>query len=348
MFKRLLLVGLLAVMLVSPGFADIPKCNGKDCIVNCSDDNCVPKETQQCTYSTLSSYGGDAGSVLLKAVWAPHEYSCGAGFYLKVTADSVSCEQCLENNYCPRFVNVPFDVMGGADYGLNSCPETFPESVAGAKTQADCYKTASVSCSVAHPYTFGNGTAVYYNDTVSCRKYAGDNSGCKLVNADSCDFEKLICDSGFIQEEVDGELRCLTANVSCLAGTYLPKGERTCSECPEDSYCAGSGDTAFTVSATQDQGIMTCDAGLKSPRGSYSVDDCGYIVHFGNNPDDKLYLHATQRTHPSLAVDIKGQTWFADMTPMDEGAKNMYETTTKTLHVVVDGTEYTVHTTIFE
>ena len=106
------------------------------------------------------------------------------------------------------------------------------------------------------------------------------------------------------------------------------------------------------VSATEDQGITgVCSGKLKSPYGSTSEDDCGYVLHFGDGAGDKLYLHATKRTSPSLAVQIDGQVWYADMTELNDSddAKVLYKDySNKKLHAVVNGQEYTVHTSILE
>ena len=351
MFKRLLLVGMLAVMLVSPGFAAVPSCDGQSCVVDCSSGNCEAKETQKCDYSTIGSYGGNAADVWLRAVWEPHKYSCGAGYYLKVTPDSAGCAECLPDHYCPRFTNVPFD-ESEVDYNLNNCPEGYTKSDAGAAAKSDCYKMVTVSCAEKNPYVYGNGVAVYTNEEVWCRQYYGNNSGCQLAKPDDCKIAELACAPGFIQEEIDGELHCVTSTVVCEAGKYLEKGKRKCSVCPENSFCAGSGDEGFLVSATEDQGITgVCSGKLKSPYGSTSEDDCGYVLHFGNGAGDKLYLHAKPRTYPSLAVQIDGQVWYADMTPLDssDDAKVLYEGySNKKLHTIVNGQEYTVHTSILE
>lgn len=351
MFKRLLLVGMLAVMLVSPGFAAVPSCDGQSCVVDCSNGECKAKETQKCDYSTISSYGGNTADVWLRAVWEPHKYSCGAGYYLKVTPDSAACAECLPDYYCPSFSNVPFN-EDESDYNLNSCPEGYTKSDAGATAKSDCYKMVAVSCAEKNPYTYGNGSAVYKNEQIWCKQYYGSDSGCQLNKPDDCEIERLACASGFIQEEINGELRCMTSNVVCAAGKYLKKGERDCSVCPENSFCAGSGDEGFLVSATEDQGITgVCSGKLKSPYGSTSEDDCGYVLHFGDGAGDKLYLHAKKRTSPSLAVQIDGQVWYADMTELNDSddAKVLYKDySNKKLHAVVNGQEYTVHTSILE
>ena len=176
------------------------------------------------------------------------------------------------------------------------------------------------------------------------------------MNPGSCEIASLNCDEGYMQQEVDGELKCVNAvNIVCAAGTYLKKGESECTTCPENSYCAGSGDGGFNVSATEDQGIATCTAPLKSPRGATSLNDCGYILRVGDNPADKLYLHADKRTSPSLAVRIpndvtNNEVWYADMTELTtpDAAKTLNDASNKKFHVMVGDKEYTVHTSILE
>ena len=184
MFKRLLLVGMLAVMLVSPGFSAAFSCNGTSCIIEGTDESYEPKNTQTCIGDTLGQY---SGNVKLKAVWRALDYRCGSGYYLNVnvTNDSASCSECPSGYYCGGFDDTPYDeILVNLDtikevnkqgqeiekegYGFNKCPENYSESESGAGTNTSCYTRLSVSCDKKNPYKYGNGTAVYQNTTVCC------------------------------------------------------------------------------------------------------------------------------------------------------------------------------------
>ena len=129
----------------------------------------------------------------------------------------------------------------------------------------------------------------------------------------------------------------------CAAGQYLPQGSDACATCLADSYCAGG---TFNVSNSAAQGIQACGSGLKSQAGSRTANDCGHILHIGNN---NLYLHADRRTTPSLIVDINGTQFYADTTPVSQGVKPISsETGAQTLRIQYSGNEYTVHSAIYQ
>jgi hypothetical protein len=71
----------------------------------------------------------------------------------------------------------------------------------------------------------------------------------------------------------------------CAAGTYLPSGtswttdtqytNNNCAPCPANSYCPGSGNTTFTYSASNNQGITACSGTYTlSDTNSTSADSC--------------------------------------------------------------------------
>ena len=349
MFKRLLLVGMLAVMLVSPGFAAIAGCETDSCVVSCDGASCVAKDTQNCDVSTIGLY---SGSLTLRARWRALSYACEPGKFLN--AESGECEVCESGYYCGGTGEISFD---GIDHGAVRCDTNYPNSDAGAKTEAECYQIVPVPCSLKNPYDGGNGSAVYViadrnvqqygvdrtNSKADCKRRQGQEySECELVDSSLCEIARLECYEGYRQEEIDGEKVCVREDmVKCVAGTYLKKGERVCSKCPEDSYCAGSGDDVFAMSTTQDQGIVACEEGLKSPQGASSVKDCGYVLRVG---EDRIYLHKDKRTSPSLRVDIAGEAWYANATPVSEGAKPL--PSGRTFHIKTKTGEYTVHTAL--
>jgi hypothetical protein len=153
----------------------------------------------------------------------------------------------------------------------------------------------------------------------------------------------LVCEEGYQAKQVDGVWKCVELSVECPAGTYLSGESGRCEECLENNYCAGG---TYSAESKQDQGIVPCEDGLKAPKGSRAVVDCGVILRIGG---DALYMHSDKRG-PSLVVqDSKGRVWYANATPVStDGAKKVSDGATKELHVMINGEEYTVHTSILE
>lgn len=130
----------------------------------------------------------------------------------------------------------------------------------------------------------------------------------------------------------------------CNPGQYVPMGESSCQTCLANSYCSG-GTYLQDGPAATDTFITSCASGLYSQSGSRTVNDCGRILHVG---DSVVYLHADRRTTPSLIVSVEGTQYYADTTPVSQGAVPMSAGDTKTLRINYQGTEYTVHSTMYE
>lgn len=319
MFKRLLLVETLVTIFTLPAFANA--ISGSDQMLT---------NESRCDADTL---GVSEGSVTIKAQWSARNYTCSEGNYLD--ADTALCTPCPAGSYCGGFEDVAFD---DSNIGIRPCPDDYENSEEGTSSDSGCYKLSSVSCESRNPYVYGHGVAVYRNASTQCRQFYG-NESCNLIESDACDIVGLECDGGYESQSVDGHLECVSNRVHCAAGTYLPAGQTACETCLADHYCP-VGD--YEPGGAVDQGITVCPDGLKSPAGTSAVQDCGRILRIGEN--DRLYLHADKRTHPSLAVKVDGKMWYANLTPISEGARPISEGTTKTMHVVIDGVEYTVHT----
>ena len=165
---------------------------------------------------------------------------------------------------------------------------------------------------------------------------AGDNTAPAIPAGDTtatCNFAT----SGTVKFRA----RWVLSEYECPAGHYLPKNNTSCvgadTICEADHYCTGG---TYTYSTTEDQGMQACPTGMKSPAGSKSANDCGYLLHIGN---DKLYLRKNKQGSPSLAVQVGGNTYYANMTPVSEGSKPMTSGASSKLHVISDGVHYTVH-----
>ena len=98
---------------------------------------------------------------------------------------------------------------------------------------------------------------------------------------------------------------------TCAPGYYLPANTDGCVICPANSYCPGG---TYTFDETTTQGIETCPNSWYAPRGMSSVDQCGRILHIGENV---VYLRSVKKTSPSLHVRVDGYTFYGNMTTAD-------------------------------
>ena len=142
----------------------------------------------------------------------------------------------------------------------------------------------------------------------------------------------------------------LIAAVKCPAGTYLPAGGESLSDCVPcaggNVYCPGFAaydepvkTEGFPYSEDVDQGVKTCLYGV-SPVGAKSEDDCGYVLNIGK---EKLYLHKNKITTPSLAVKYGRETYYANMTPVTDGEKPITSGSSYKLHVSSADGHWTVY-----
>ena len=297
----------------------------------------INDDNAQCNAATLGSY---AEGVQLWAVWKAKVYNCGAGYYLQKSAGAVDCAVCPKDSYCPGITNYEYK---DSEHGREPCPAGYITADTGSSVKHSCYKTESVQCKDKNPYPGEHITEVVYDATVSnCTHYYGRDSVCDS----SCSVEGLICEEGYqAKKNVDGAWECIEESITCPAGTYLAVVSGKCEECLEDSYCVGG---TYSIEAKQDLGIVSCEPGLKAPKGSRSVADCGKILRIDG---EALYLYADETgsrkgENPRFVVRDKDGTWYANMTPVTEGTKKVSEGATKELHVKVGNVEYTVHTTI--
>lgn len=135
----------------------------------------------------------------------------------------------------------------------------------------------------------------------------------------------------------DGHVSCVDSYLHCDAGNYLPAHGYECVECPINNYCSGG---TCNYSESVNNGITQCPNNLYSPRGSYSVDQCGRILHLGDNT---MYLRSVKKTVPSLNIDIDNDgtpDFFGNMTTQDVV---MNADTERKLQVQYNGLTYFVH-----
>lgn len=331
MFRRLFLIVLCVVTLLSPVvvFAESVEPSSANTSVS------LIKEGALCDLATLG-VSEDGASVVLRAVWIPKVYRCGQGYYLKKTEDSVDCAICPKDAYCPGFEDHTYTE---SEYGKTQCETGYYTDSTGSTKQQDCYRTRTVSCAEMNPFSCPYiQSVVYDNPTTTCTEHWGGESVCDSA----CVITDLVCAPGYKSSHVGNVWSCVEEGVSCEAGKYLPAGANECAVCPADSFCSGG---KYTPDNTKNQGIESCD-GLKSPTGSQSERDCGKILRVNG---EALYLHADKRgPNPSLVVEIDGKKWYANTTPVSQGTKPMSEGSNKTVHMLINGQEYTVHTEIYK
>ena len=305
------------------------------------------REGSLCDYETLG-VSEDGSQVKLRPTWVPEIYTCSAGQYLAVTTDSAECSICPENSYCPGLSDYTFDSNDLDDErGRKICDVAngFHTDSTGSTSMQDCYKTETVACSVKNPYTTEHMTSVTY---ATANTVCTQRQGSEPVCDSSCDITGIVCDAEYEARNVAGVWKCVGDIVTCQPGTYLSVSSQECEVCLANHFCGGG---EYSLTETQDQGITSCQDNLKSPVGAISDKDCGIVLHIG---EDVLYLHGDRRNtdHPAFVVqDKNGKQWYAPMSQVGEGrvnAKPVSEGATKELHVIYNGEEYTIHTSLYQ
>ena len=120
----------------------------------------------------------------------------------------------------------------------------------------------------------------------------------------------------------------------CAAGYYVPANNDGCMPCPADSYCPGG---TYTFNKTETQGINTCANGLHTPAGMWESDQCGRILHIGENV---IYMRSTRKTIPSFNIKVGNDIFYGNMTTADVP---MNATATQKLKVKLGDTIYSVY-----
>ena len=305
----------------------------------------IVSEGSLCNYSALD-IPEDGSDVVLRARWIPKEWHpVPAGQY--VSTESGDLETCPKDSYCPGLESYVFDENDSdEERGEFACADGFHTDSTGSVSQDACYKTETVACSVKNPYTTEHILSVTYSqEEISCTQHQGAEAVC----ASSCEIVGITCEEGYMARNVDGVWTCSGDIVTCEPGKYLSGETKACEVCLENHFCGGG---QYSLIESQDQGIESCKDGLKAPEGTVSEKDCGIIFRIG---EDALYLHGDRRDtdHPVFVVqDSKGKKWYAPLSPVGENRENARKLNefgaTKELHVMFNGEEYTVHTSLYE
>ena len=309
-------------------------------------DVLIVEEGSLCNHSALN-IPEDGSAVILRARWIPKEWHpVPAGQY--VSTETGELEICPKDFYCPGIESYTFNENDSdEERGEFACAEGFHTDSTASTSAYDCYRSETAACSTQNPYTTEHMVSVKYaNDEAHCTQHQGEEAVCDL----SCDIIGIVCETGYSARKVDGVWTCVGDIVTCEPGKYLSMTTQSCEICQENHFCGG-GDYSLTEAQSQDQGIVACKDNLKSPAGTSSEKDCGIILRID---EDALYLHADRRDtdHPALVVqDSKGKKWYAPMKDVGENRVNAKPVNsfgaTKQLHVMFNGEEYTVQTSLY-
>ncbi|MDE6250250.1 MAG: hypothetical protein K2M34_01280 [Alphaproteobacteria bacterium] len=101
-------------------------------------------------------------------------------------------------------------------------------------------------------------------------------------------------------------------------GMWENVGQRFLGNIGTGEFVGGKHLTEFDTDGSIDCATATDNVAPYSPAGSDNVQNCGYVLHIGENRD--LYLHMEKRTRPSLAVQVKNNVFYADTSTEEHGA----------------------------
>ena len=146
-------------------------------------------------------------------------------------------------------------------------------------------------------------------------------------------FENL----GIYGGEIDAIAIYDVESYHCDSGYYLPKDSNECVKCDADSYCGGG---TFAYNEESAQGITACPDDMNSLPGASTVGECGKILHVG---EDVMYLTSEKQTAPAFAVMMNNKTYYAKMSPAENGKKPMNKNTTRSMKVLYNNHEYYVY-----
>ncbi len=125
--------------------------------------------TGAATYANLHSY---TGPVAATANYIDNNYTVNAGQYLPSGGEAVTT--CTAGNFCPGLQS-PVQYSETLNQGLESCPNGYPNSAAGATANTECYTVCTVAnANIAHASTV-SGNDYYGAGTDTCVPTACDN-----------------------------------------------------------------------------------------------------------------------------------------------------------------------------
>lgn len=146
-------------------------------------------------------------------------------------------------------------------------------------------------------------------------------------NIDSCPDGYDLGDTG-----LSAQNQCQT---SCPAGQCLPVAGGSCVDAGVGNWSAGG-----LVGYGSTLACNVCPTGLTTigyGAGADEADDCGRVLHMGEN---RLYLRGAFRTTPSLRVKVGDNVFYGNMSTT---LKNMSDGINKKLRLKYNGTTYSVY-----
>ena len=217
------------------------------------------------------------------------------------------------------------------------CPATKPD---------DLFSTITTAAEGLFADTFGDSGARFNNNYIPPAMFAGliANGSPTATNMwggifsensllEECPSGTMPYHTGY-EEDWSPYVSCQPAvPVTCSAGDYFKADWAQCQNCLINNYCPGG---TYTYDGTN-MGITACPDGTFSPAGMSSIDQCGHILHIG---DDVLYLRSVKQTTPSLNVKVGDDIFYGNMTLSDVA---MHNGTERKLKVHFDNTTYSVY-----
>ncbi|MBQ6736476.1 MAG: InlB B-repeat-containing protein [Alphaproteobacteria bacterium] len=223
--------------------------------------------------------------------------SCAANYYKN---DTTTCSLCSG--------------LGGGLY---------TKSAAGNKTDNTvCYSTVT-----AGTYIVNNTDSAVTECPGGSYCIGGNVYWPNVGNIDSCPDGYDLGDAG-----LSAQNQCQT---SCPAGQCLPVAGGSCVDAGVGNWSAGG-----LVGYGSTLACNVCPTGLTTigyGAGADEADDCGRVLHMGEN---RLYLRGAFRTTPSLRVKVGDNVFYGNMSTT---LKNMSDGINKKLRLKYNGTTYSVY-----
>ena len=291
---------------------ETPQCVMDNCSIpnNCTTATCA--ESCECTGTKYKVYanGTTEGNTTEHCVKDVISVTADADYYVSGTS-CVKCPNGWEHS------------ASGNTGGCNACytekPRTCVQNKCINPDPTRCYKAVCESSCECEGGTY----LQYMNDTCNGN---GITSGSKTENCTK-DVESLIAYYGY---HANGTESCVvdeyTIEYELNNGTFMD------SSIVSYSYTSSSADITLPIPVREESGFIgwcddsdlteNCSVTRIIPSGSTGnkkyyakwefVCESGKWLHINN---DKVCLYSVQKTHPSLAISINGETYYGKLTP---------------------------------
>ena len=262
-------------------------------------------------------------SITLQAVYeiSDEAISCGAGSYLpKGGLTTSDCKVCDSGSYCTGGAWTYSDTT---DQGITRCPYIFTDGGEGYTVAEECtadaiegqyivYDESNTDApfrtvnAMAAGYTssyYPTGTLTYGDalsdiESSSLGTVTWFKENCPANSKNTAYAPFCTCNADYVSSSTDAERKSLNAvikgetcdikTITCAEGTYYNGTSKTCTACPEGSYC----DETVTVNknSTTNAGLKSCITNaftdgtvdnVTSDEGSTSITDCQITIPAG-------------------------------------------------------------------